>query len=253
MTYKTEACSKGFSPDFIYHCLPELDITLPMLKKNGIRELKKAITIQIAPDDLETLKGSKYKLCFAKKVKGAKYNVVWQSYGNYLANNQFSWTPEYQIFGSNQFQNKNQVQVSTNLLAIEMGEKIILDSDGNLKPPSKGDVPNALTLLNKYGNIHPGVEQSSTGIDGKTLSTPIYVTAKPIVPGTINLTPLDRVLVWFEQGIKTSTIFTILPPISTADKVRSDGASSYGIEIDLTGSDSATWLYKNGGWTRDPD
>ena len=26
MTYKTEACSKGFSPDFIYHCLPELDI-----------------------------------------------------------------------------------------------------------------------------------------------------------------------------------------------------------------------------------
>jgi hypothetical protein len=62
----------------------------------------KSVDIQIAPGDLETLKSSGYKLCFAKKVNDS-YNVVWQSATGYLADNTFSWQPLYELFGSNDF------------------------------------------------------------------------------------------------------------------------------------------------------
>ncbi len=37
---------------------------------------KKTVDIEIAPDDLNTLKGSDYKLCFAKKVGNNNYTVL---------------------------------------------------------------------------------------------------------------------------------------------------------------------------------
>ncbi|MDD4915469.1 MAG: hypothetical protein PHW13_10610 [Methylococcales bacterium] len=206
-----------------------------MLLNSLLAATQKKVTIQISSADLTQLKNSKYRLCFAKKVGDDAYNVVWQSYTNYLSNNNFSWTPQYQLFGSNSFQANVQVDVSTNLVNIGLGETSILDASGLLGPASTGGPSTAITMLNQYGPIHPGVNQISTGIDGKTVTTPIYVAENQIVTGTTNLTPVEKVLVWFEQNIVTSTMF-------------SDSRSNY-VEIDLTSVDSATRLYQNGIWT----
>jgi hypothetical protein len=196
----------------------------------------KTVNIQIAPGDLETLKASGYRMCFAKKVAEGDYNVVWQSYDEYLPSDHFSWTPEYQLFGSNQFQTTVAVSVSTNLVDIGLGEQSVLDSAGVLGDPST-TVPSSsgITLVNNFGPIHPGVNQMSKGIDGNQVSTPIYVAPEPIVEGSALLTPVEKVLVWFEQNIETSTMFS--------------DARARSIEIDLTFSNEETRLYSNESWS----
>lgn len=196
---------------------------------------QKSVKIQIGPDDLALLKNSKYRLCFAKKVGDNDYNVVWQSYTNYLSNNTFSWTPQYELFGCNSFQGDIEVDVSTNVVRIGLGEISILDSNGLLGSPSTGGPSTDITMRNQYGPIHPGVSQISTGITGQTLSTPIYVAQNQVVLGDATLTPVEKVLVWFEQNIETSTMFST--------------SRSLAVEIDLTDTDAATRLYADGDWT----
>lgn len=196
---------------------------------------QKVVDIQISQEDLMALKASDYKLCFAKKVGNAAYNVVWQSYSKYLSNNTFSWTPQYQLFGSNLFQGNIEVKVATNTVTIGLGEESILNDAGVLQSPSTGGIATGFTMVNQYGSIHPGVNQLSTGIDGSQVSTPIYVAENPIVSGQAELTPVEKVLVWFEQNVQTSTMFS--------------SARSNSVEIDLTAVNSATRLYNNQKWT----
>ena len=196
---------------------------------------QKSVKIQIAAGDLTTLKQSGYKLCFAKKVGNEAFNVVWQSYVQYLSNNTFSWTPQYQLFGSNTFQANVQVEVSTNIVTIGLGQQSILDNSGLMGPATTGGPDTALTLINNYGNIHPGVSQLSTGIDGKQVSTPIYVASNPVVRGSTALTPIETLLVWFEQNVQTSTMFST--------------SRSQSVEIDLTFDNNAARLYSGGSWT----
>ncbi|MGZ3148276.1 hypothetical protein ACVDFE_41115 [Lentzea chajnantorensis] len=196
-------------------------------------QLKK-VSIQIAPDDLKTLKDNNYNLCFAKKVNGT-YNVVWQSADRYLSKNTFSWQPLYRLFGSNSFQGDVAVSVSTNDVAIGLGDKSVLDEDGLLHDAVTGGPSTGITLVNQYGKIHPGLSSYSTDIHGNGSTTPIYVAEKEIVLGEDVLTPVEVVQVWFEQKITTSTMFS--------------DARSNSVEIDLSSADSATRLYSGGKWT----
>ncbi|AZL73838.1 hypothetical protein [Pseudomonas oryziphila] len=194
----------------------------------------KSVNIQIAADDLRTLKDGKYKLCFAKKVGDAAYNVVWQSYDKYLMNNTFSWTPQYQLFGTNTFQDNVTVTTATNIVTIGLGQQSILDDAGILGAPSTGGPETAVTLINKYNSIHPGINQLSTGIDGKQVSTPIYVATSAVVQGSTSLTPKESILVWFQQDVQTSTMFS--------------SSRSNAQEIDLTFANSATYMYSGQKW-----
>ncbi|WP_095132621.1 hypothetical protein [Pseudomonas sp. Irchel s3h14] len=195
----------------------------------------KSVKIQIAAADLTLLKQSGYKLCFAKKVGNEAYNVVWQSYVQYLSNSTFSWTPQYQLFGANSFQANVQVDVSTNLVNIGLGQQSILDNAGLLGSATSGGPDTSITLVNNYGAIHPGISQLSTGIDGKQISTPIYVASAQVVTGQTVLTPVETILVWFEQNVQTSTMFST--------------SRSQSVEIDLTFDNNATRLYSGGIWT----
>src|SRR5262245_30771014 len=87
--------------------------------------VQKQVMIDISIDDLRQLKAAGYKLCFAKKVNST-YDVVWQSYNNYLTTNAFDWTPQYQLFGTNTFQANVIVRVATNVVAIGPGEQSVL-------------------------------------------------------------------------------------------------------------------------------
>ncbi len=203
--------------------------------RSALQATQKLVTIEIGLDDLKNLKASNYKLCFAKKIGDEDYNVVWQAYTEYLSNNSFSWTPQYQLFGSNTFQADLTVRVSTNIVSMGLGETSILDSAGILGAPSTGGPATSLNLDNQYGSIHPGVNQLSTGIDGRTVSTPIYVAVSPIVKGQTGLTPIEKVMVWFEQHVETSTMFST--------------SRSMAVEIDMTSTNSATRLYQDQVWS----
>lgn len=201
---------------------------------------QKKVTIKIDHEDLRLLKNSAYRLCFAKKVGEHDYNVVWQSYTDYLPSNTFSWTPEYELFGSNEFESNVRVDVSTNIVRIGLGETSLLDDVGVLGEPATGGPSTSITLRNEFGPIHPGINQlskSSIG-GGGAVSTPIYVAENQVVTGDTELTPVEKVLVWFEQNIETSTMFS---------KSRSKA-----IEVDLRDTDSATRLYSKGAWTTPP-
>lgn len=197
--------------------------------------VKKQVSVEIDPDDLTALKASNYKLCFAKKVAEGAYNVVWQSFDKYLVNNTFSWTPQYQLFGSNTFEEGVTVNVSTNLKTIGLGETATLSPAGVLQTPVSGGSSTGFTMHNEYGSIHVGVSQLCTQLDGTTISSPIYVSTAAAVKGDVVLTPVETVLVWFQQDIVTSTM------LSTAQ--------TYGQELDLTDTNSKKCLYKNQKWS----
>ncbi|MNP77413.1 hypothetical protein D3C76_1748360 [compost metagenome] len=74
----------------------------------------------------------------------------------------------------------------------------------------------------------------STGIDGNQVSTPIYVAINQVVTGNTVLTPVETILVWFEQNVQTSTMFST--------------SRSKSIEIDLTFANDAARLYEGGEW-----
>lgn len=223
--------SKLIQPNVI----SQRDLLLARAVRAALAASEKVVNIQIDSDDLIGLKAAGYKLCFAKKIATEEYNVIWQSYSDYLADNSFSWTPQYEIFGTRVFQDNITVKISTNVAQIGLGEQSVLNPAGVMLPATTGGPTTAITMQNQFGTIHPGINQISTGPDGETISTPIYVAAHPIVQGDVSMTPVEKVLVWFEQNAETSMMF------STARSMK--------VEIDLTSTNSATRLYKDQKWT----
>lgn len=195
--------------------------------------LTKTVSVEIDGDMLDELKKNEYKICFAKKVGNFDYNVVWQSYDQYMERNEFSWLPQYSVFGSNQFKDTVKVSVSCKPVTIGLGEMTTLSKSGRLSKAVTGGKETALTIHNEFGSIHPGVDQLSVGLDGEQVSTPIYVAQKASVSGDIELTPVEKVLVWFEQDIETATMFST--------------SRSKSKEVDLTDDNEVHLRYDKGG------
>ncbi len=200
----------------------------------ALENVTKEVNIQIAKSDFETLKKSKYKLCFAKHVND-EYDVVWQSYSDYLSNNYFSWTPQFQLFGTNNFISGLEIRTSTNVESCGLGKTCTLNETGLLEKQLPGGTIDALTINNEYGSIHGGVKQLSIGISSEMTSSAVYVAKSKEVKGDILLTPKDIVRIWFQQDLETSTMISKKPSSS--------------IDIDLTSEQSATCLYKDQEWT----
>lgn len=198
---------------------------------------EKTVTITIDNSDFEVLKKNGYNLCFAKKLQGRDYDVVWQSYGkeSYLETNTFSWVSDFQVFGSNVFQDNVRVRVSTNVVDIHLGEQCTLNAEGHLENVKTGSYKDAIELINQFGAIHPGVNALCYDLQGNQQVATIYVASQAIVIGTDILTPIERVQVWFEQNIETGTMF-------------SDARTNVQ-EINLTNQPSAAYLYKGGQWS----
>lgn len=194
---------------------------------------QKVVNIQLASEDLERLKKGHYLLCFAKKVNDS-FNVVWRASDKYLSNNTFTWTPAYQVFGSNTFQTGIPVKISTNRQNISLGEISILDHNGILQPATPGEPAHALTIDNQYEPIHLGVNALGVGIDGESMSTPIYVTEQKLDKGLHRLIPAENILVWFEQDIMTGTMFSGHRPLA--------------VEIDMMRDDKITYIFRDGNW-----
>jgi hypothetical protein len=196
----------------------------------------KTVTINIDKDKHGKLMDEHYKLCFAKKV-GDVFDVIWQSYDDYLVSNTFSWIPTYQMFGSNTFADGVKVKAMTETIDVGLGQTVTLNKHGDfLDPAVTGGPSTGITLTNNYKSIHPGLNSVSISGDGTRVTTPIYVAQDPIETGTDTLTPVDIVRVWFQQNVVTSTM------IST------DVTNS--IDIDMTSTNTTARLYDNNdNWT----
>lgn len=197
---------------------------------------EKTVTISIDSSDFEVLKKNGYHLCFAKKLRGHDYDVVWQSYDkeSYLESNTFSWISSFQIFGANVFQDNVRVRTSTNTVSIRLGEQCTINQEGHIEGVKTGSYPDSIELINKFGAIHPGVNALCYDLRGNQQVAPIYVAPEAIVIGTDVLTPIEKVQVWFEQNIETGTMF-------------SDARTNVQ-EIDLTNQPAVAYLYKGGQW-----
>lgn len=202
--------------------------------KELLNAATKRVTVKIDTGDLPVLKDGKYALCFAKKVGDFDYDVVWKSITKYAVNNAFSWQPIYDVYGTNTFEDKLKVEVSTNDQLIGLGEITTIDKYGVLSEPVTGGASEAINVLNNFDNIHIGISQVSVNESGVMESTPIYVSKGPVVLGESSYKPVEKVLVWFQANVETGTMFA---------EMRSNA-----IEIDLTGKESASVMYKNGQW-----
>jgi len=204
----------------------------------ALAAVSKSVQIEIDDADLAILKTSNYVLCFAKKASlnggDDACNVVWQSLTDYLHTTILSWTPQFQLFGTKTFNDNSPVQVLSDLRTVALGEQCVLDKYGVLGPPATGGPASGITMVNNYGTIHPGLSQIAT-LDGTTSVTPLYVAQDAVLLGQATLTPIESVLVWFEQNVATSTMFAT--------------PRSMSVEIDLTAAASATRLYKNQLWS----
>ena len=203
--------------------------------RNMLEAATKQVTVEIDENDLPVLKDGNYSLCFAKKVGEYDYDVIWKSMDKYILKNVFSWQPIYQVYGTNSFDDNVQVRVSTNIMNIGLDEITTMDKYGRLSEPVTGGKAGTINVDNQYGNIHIGISQLSVNDMGQMESTPIYVSKGQIVLGKSDYEPVEKVLVWFESNVKTSTMFA--------------NARSNAVEIDLTGKASASVMYKNGMWS----
>ncbi|NEO55646.1 MAG: hypothetical protein F6K54_22790 [Okeania sp. SIO3B5] len=199
------------------------------------KAVTKVVNINIKEEDLEKLKLAGYTLCFAKNVRD-QYNVVWSSSTDYLPTNNFTWTPQYEIFGSNEFIKGVKVKVSTGPKAMELGQTIQLKASGVFGTPEKGGESNTLTVINDYKDIHIGVMQEYTDINGKLQVEPIYNSLIPEIKGTDTLNPVDKVQIWFERDMDTGTMI--------------ENVKSKKIEVDLTKANEATVMYADEEWEK---
>src|SRR6185295_15214967 len=129
---------------------------------------------------------------------------------------------------------------------IELGQQSTLEKNGILSLPEAGGSLSALTMNNQYGSIHPGVNQSSTGIDRKSTSNPIFLTEKPVLKGVTELTPMELIMVWFEQDVQTGTMFNRLPPVDSTMTV--SPSKTYAIIIDFSLTNEQTVSYEDQRW-----
>ena len=194
--------------------------------KSLLEATAKSVTVRIDPAELRDLKDSGYALCFAKKVGDKDYNVIWKSMNKYLANNKFTWTPVYEISGTNTFEDSVKVETTTNIQSIGIGEITTIDDVGNLSAPVTGGDENSINVKNEYDKIHVVISQTSVNENGNMESTPIYVSKEKVILGESSYKPVEKVLVWFQANAETA------------------------IEINLTGKNSDTVEYKGGRWSR---
>jgi hypothetical protein len=135
--------------------------------------------------------------------------------------NKFEWKEAYEIFGSNTFTDGAFVEATTNSVPIGFGEKCLVDQlEYNLNDrsgqtavldpqaviaPATGPVTGGtLTLDNKLGPIHVGVNCALNG--GK--SSPCYVSEKQVINGKVQLTPTVTIMTWFDQKLTTGSMFS---------------------------------------------
>lgn len=201
-----------------------LDLVISTLKK---------LTVEIDQEDIEMLQESGLSLNISIKVNG-NFNVVWFSNANYLLNNEYEWSPNFEVYGSNVFETGAAVEIETNTLNVELGQEVILNPLGVLENSMESAPSDSISFVNNFGPIYPGMSQQIIPPDGMESILPSFVSPDLNNLETELLTSMNEVMLWFGE-METGTIFSKVPINSFV--------------VDLTDIEEATALYSNGEWS----
>lgn len=199
--------------------------------------LKKQVKVSVGKDDFHALKKGKYKLCISKQMKRGGYTVIWDSYLDFLPHNKFTWTPDYWVYGANQFQLGLQVFPSTNVQAICVGEICTMDPEGWLGNAMTGGSESAYTFSTTYkSGIYPGMIQLFTGWDGLQKSAPVFLDPNFLLFGDRAFRPREVISLWWEQRSESGQLIASIPANS--------------IELDLLNASIVQVDYTDGQWKK---
>ncbi|KAF5379561.1 hypothetical protein D9757_009254 [Collybiopsis confluens] len=159
----------------------------------------------VIPDSLRKgLIEAGYSLCLARKVGNNDFNVIWQGNKQYLKNNDFEWSQEYQVFASKAFKDGALVKAVSDPQDIEYKQVCIFDNYGTMNPATadKNGKEGSFKVENQYQTLNFAV---STKVNG--LYRTIYVTPSAIT-GSVAFEPKNEVRVWFALHTETSTMIS---------------------------------------------
>ena len=193
----------------------------------------KRLNVEIDQEDIETLQEEGLNLNISIKVNDV-FNVVWFSTPDYLLTNTYQWSPIFEVYGSNTFELGATVEIDTNSLNIELGQEVILNSDGVLETSMQSAPADSISFVNEFGLVYPGMSQQIVPPDGMESILPSFVSPDILELETELLTPTNEVMLWFGE-METSTIFSDIPLNS--------------FMVDLNDLEEVTVLYSNGEWS----
>ncbi len=204
------------------------------------------IKVNIAENDLKTLKANKYNLCLAFREKSIGFDVVCIGADDYSSSNTFKVGNEYAVFFCKSLTNGETVDVASEVQSIELGQQITINRYGVFENPVEGKYADRLEIVNNYGNIFPGFGRKvKYGADESMRFA--FVSPYVSVKGTFTMEPENVVRVWFQQFADTGTYFT-----DYIDKNRMSGTSTYAeAVIDCSaGADTVLLTYADGKWQK---
>lgn len=206
------------------------------------------LIVEIAMEDFKILKDSGYKLCLGRRNNG-NLNVVWFGDVDYLSNNEFQWTDEFQVFGQNRFKVSHMsssipydaycreyqegalVKSSTNVEDIQYGQTCMLDRRGIMhKAMGPVNPSSPFYVDNEYGNIYIGI---NCKLNDKF--APITV-AGPMLQGTSSFMLGSDVVAWFSVNMSTGMMISDV------------GQDAF--EVTVHAGDSETIAFSDGKWIK---
>ncbi|MCT4601379.1 MAG: hypothetical protein N4A59_00570 [Marinifilum sp.] len=194
------------------------------------------IKIKMTAQDVATLKEQGYSLYAFKAVRasGKGSPTVWFNYEpqKLLTVTNINWVEKYQGYNSTSQIIENGTIQSSNDVSADLGDKVSIDSNGNLSVTSDA-APASISFLNEaHQQFTIGISQEVSGKFEKLCAFPILGSGA----GRI-IEPITKVLLMFStKVINTGTVIT--------------QAFSPGAFIDLTGVDSREVNYNvNDGWS----
>ena len=198
----------------------------------GDTELKK-LTILINSNDIQMLQDSGFNLNISVKVNGI-FNVVWFSDPDFQDENDYSWSQDFELFGTNTFEDDALAEADTNLLNISPGQSATLNSMGVFEVEADPGIEESITATNNFEPIYLGLAQQLAVPSGMQDSLPVFVSPELNNLETGLLTPSSEVMLWFGDT-ETGRIFINEPQNN--------------IILDFTDIDEITVNYSGGNWT----
>lgn len=193
--------------------------------------VEKTVYIDIGDEDLRFLKENGYGLCIAKELEG-EISTIWSGTSEFLAHNDFSWYPEYQMYASNTRRIDEPGDARTEVRDIFPGQQCTLDEYGILSEAVTGGPKETLNFCNHYRSVYLNLTQKCREVDGNTGFKPIYTSCNMIILGEVGVTPTEKIIIWFKRGE-----FAV-------------GHALYNsVTLDFSTRDTATVVYRDGGWT----
>ncbi|KAG7088898.1 hypothetical protein E1B28_012843 [Marasmius oreades] len=168
------------------------------------------LVVKIDDDQIRFMKRQGYDLFLAKLVQGqAKANVIWKSKSAYIDSNTFQWQPVFAIAGSEDVKPGAVVSALTKVKSIGYGQLIEINKDGAITDatnPVDPGKPFRITNRDSEADFAAAVYSVDPANPEAELSNPFFISKSLVEDLTLDILPLETVVLWFGAHQETSTV-----------------------------------------------